>query len=271
MPGLWSIPKLCGQVAPADRALATASGTVGGGACAGIVQGTRDRRRADRPLRKTSPAVQEEALRRRVLARPERTIAFCADERQKAIPARPAGAGPQDSVARQQNAPIAELAGQVLGRAEEARRNVVKRYARHTECRRGSPKRARIASAVPPATARTGWGPKLARIWKQCALGPRQAAVEYTRPKPRSRAAVNVVYGAVGRRSSISGLVADETASSVTIKRPGTQPEVVLRQDIDQMSNSGLSLMPVGFEESISPKPWPICSRSCKALSGGKQ
>jgi putative heme-binding domain-containing protein len=50
----------------------------------------------------------------------------------------------------------------------------------------------------------------------------------------------------------LTGLVAAETASSVTLKRAEGQTDVVLRQDIEEMASSGTSLMPEGLEKTIS-------------------
>jgi putative heme-binding domain-containing protein len=50
----------------------------------------------------------------------------------------------------------------------------------------------------------------------------------------------------------LTGLIASETASSLTLKRAENQTETVLRQDIDEIQSLGTSLMPEGLEKSIS-------------------
>src|SRR5207249_10391341 len=50
----------------------------------------------------------------------------------------------------------------------------------------------------------------------------------------------------------LSGILAAETASSVTLKRAENQTDVVLRQDIDEITSTGASLMPEGLEKTIS-------------------
>jgi putative heme-binding domain-containing protein len=50
---------------------------------------------------------------------------------------------------------------------------------------------------------------------------------------------------------TLTGLIATETASSITLKRAENQTETVLRQDIDQIQSSGVSLMPEGLEQNI--------------------
>lgn len=50
----------------------------------------------------------------------------------------------------------------------------------------------------------------------------------------------------------LTGLIATETASSITLKRAENQTETVLRQDIDEIQSSGTSLMPEGLEKAVS-------------------
>jgi hypothetical protein len=47
-------------------------------------------------------------------------------------------------------------------------------------------------------------------------------------------------------------MIAAETAASITLKRAENQTDVVLRQDIDEITSTGLSLMPEGVEKTIN-------------------
>jgi putative membrane-bound dehydrogenase-like protein len=51
---------------------------------------------------------------------------------------------------------------------------------------------------------------------------------------------------------TLDGLIAGETAASLTLKRADGVTETVLRRDIAQLSGSGLSLMPEGLEAAIT-------------------
>lgn len=51
---------------------------------------------------------------------------------------------------------------------------------------------------------------------------------------------------------TFTGLVKSETANSITIRMPEGKEETVLRSDVDELKTTGLSLMPVGFEKTIS-------------------
>jgi putative heme-binding domain-containing protein len=64
----------------------------------------------------------------------------------------------------------------------------------------------------------------------------------------------NYVEYAVTLKSgrTVSGVVAAETAVSVTLRRAENQTETVLRQDIEEMRSTGRSLMPEGLEQTVS-------------------
>lgn len=49
-----------------------------------------------------------------------------------------------------------------------------------------------------------------------------------------------------------TGLIAAETPSSITLRRPEGREETILRRDIEQMATTGQSLMPVGIEQKIT-------------------
>lgn len=50
----------------------------------------------------------------------------------------------------------------------------------------------------------------------------------------------------------LTGLIKSETASSITIRLPEGKEETILRTDVDELKSSGLSLMPVGVEKTIT-------------------
>jgi len=52
---------------------------------------------------------------------------------------------------------------------------------------------------------------------------------------------------------SYAGLIAAQTATSVTLKRDQSATDTILRNQIDQMVSTGKSLMPEGLEKKISP------------------
>jgi putative heme-binding domain-containing protein len=51
---------------------------------------------------------------------------------------------------------------------------------------------------------------------------------------------------------SFTGMIASETATSITLKRAEDQSDTVLRTEIDELANTGKSIMPEGLERQIS-------------------
>jgi len=52
----------------------------------------------------------------------------------------------------------------------------------------------------------------------------------------------------------ISGIIAVETPNSVTLRSAGGTDETILRGDIRELTSSRLSLMPDGFENTLTPQ-----------------
>ncbi len=62
-------------------------------------------------------------------------------------------------------------------------------------------------------------------------------------------------YSVITNRGQVhSGIVAAETANAVTLRQQENKTITILRQDIEEMKNSGKSLMPVGLEQKIPPQ-----------------
>lgn len=53
---------------------------------------------------------------------------------------------------------------------------------------------------------------------------------------------------------SLTGIVAAETAASITLKLAEGKTELLLRADVDQIQSSGVSFMPEGLERNVSPQ-----------------
>ena len=53
---------------------------------------------------------------------------------------------------------------------------------------------------------------------------------------------------------SLNGLIASETATSVTLRRQSLPDETVLRSQIKELLAEGKSLMPDGLEQGLAPQ-----------------
>ena len=52
----------------------------------------------------------------------------------------------------------------------------------------------------------------------------------------------------------LTGLIAGETASAITLRSQEGRDDVLLRSEIDEMAGSGQSLMPEGVEKDLTPQ-----------------
>ncbi|HEV3443918.1 MAG TPA: PVC-type heme-binding CxxCH protein [Gemmataceae bacterium] len=85
-------------------------------------------------------------------------------------------------------------------------------------------------------------------------LGKTAAAVLNDILDPNAAIDSNYVNYTVTTKSGklLTGIIASETGSSLTLKRAENQTDVILRQDIDEIQSTGVSLMPEGVEKSIT-------------------
>ncbi len=94
-------------------------------------------------------------------------------------------------------------------------------------------------------------------------VGPNLLAVRHRSPDellthildPNREVAPNFVEYIVSQADGrvATGIIAAETATSITLRRAEGQQETILRDDIDAIASSGRSLMPEGFEKRITP------------------
>lgn len=93
-------------------------------------------------------------------------------------------------------------------------------------------------------------------------VGPSLVTIKHRRPDeiltaildPNREIGPNYVQYAIllsdGR--TVTGMIAEETATSVTLKQQENKQEVILRSNIEEISNAGVSLMPEGLEKNVS-------------------
>ncbi len=62
-----------------------------------------------------------------------------------------------------------------------------------------------------------------------------------------------IAYNAVTKNDrELSGIIAAETPTSITLRGPGGVEEIILRNDLKELTSGGLSLMPEGLEKMLS-------------------
>jgi putative heme-binding domain-containing protein len=67
----------------------------------------------------------------------------------------------------------------------------------------------------------------------------------------------------------VTGLIAEESANSVTLKRAEGASDVVPRNRIEEIASTGLSLMPEGLEKGLEPQDFADLIAFLRQLQGG--
>jgi putative membrane-bound dehydrogenase-like protein len=199
------------------------------------------------------------ALRREVtealLRQPDRTRALL-----KAVEARQVKPGDLDAVRVRQllnhkNAEIREQARALLASALPADRKKVLEEYRAALKLKGDPQRGKVVFEKNCATCH-----RVAGIGTD--VGPDISDTRTKTPdalltdilNPNQAIDSNYVSYLITTKSgkSLTGIIASETAAGIVLKRAENQTEAVLRQDIEEIASSGVSLMPEGLEKTIT-------------------
>jgi putative heme-binding domain-containing protein len=140
----------------------------------------------------------------------------------------------------------------------------------------GTPNRKEVIESFRPLLTQTGDAVRGQNVFmKQCATCHRIAGAgqlvgpELTGLRSRSREAIlmdmldpnralspNYTNYLVATRDGrvLSGLIASETASSITLRRAEGAEDLLLRRDIESVRATGQSLMPEGLERNMTPE-----------------
>ena len=140
----------------------------------------------------------------------------------------------------------------------------------------GRPDRSKVFAAFRPALGLEGRPDRGQAVFKAaCAtchvangagteVGPNLATVANRTPEdilvhildPNREVAANYVNYSVATVDGrvVTGMIASETSSAVTLKRAEGTIDVVARDRIEQITSSGQSLMPEGLEKGLSPQ-----------------
>ena len=92
-------------------------------------------------------------------------------------------------------------------------------------------------------------GPDLSGI---AGRAPEALLVDVLDPNREVAADYVAVSLATTRGQVVSGLLVEETATTLKLRRAEGVEETILRSEIDELRSTGRSLMPEGFEQSIS-------------------
>jgi putative membrane-bound dehydrogenase-like protein len=161
----------------------------------------------------------------------------------------------QTRLLKHAQADIRQRAGKLLqGGIAEERKEVLQRY-RQALTRKGDPGRGRdvfrqnCATCHQVAGVGTTVGPDISDTRTKT---PEMLLLDILSPNAAIDA--NYVNYIVTTKSGkeMTGIIAAETASSITLRRAENQTDSVLRQDIEEVRSTGVSLMPEGLEKTIT-------------------
>ena len=210
-------------------------------------------------LMKSWPAYTP-ALRREVaeamLRQPDRALFLLGEIEAKRVRPGDLDVQRQRQLVNHGKAEVRERAKKLLQDSLPAERKKVLEQYQAALKRKGDPKKGQEVFRKNCATCH-----RLAGIGVE--VGPNIADAERTRTaealltdilNPNAAIDANYINYQVTLKSGkvLTGLIAAETAASLTLKRAENQTDTVLRQDVEEVRSTGVSLMPEGLEKTVS-------------------
>ena len=199
----------------------------------------------------SSPNLRSEILNC-LLTRREWTQALLVAMEEQKIPANHIGTIEQQKLRKNNDKAIRERAAKLLTYANEDRRKVVESF-RGVESLQGDVAHGSALFQQNCVMCHAGAdskrvGPDLGAIANKSV----QTLLEAILDPNRAVEARYVNYVAVKKDGSeLNGVLVAETANSITLRSPNGE-ETILRSNLAQLTSSGLSLMPEGFEKIFS-------------------
>jgi putative membrane-bound dehydrogenase-like protein len=204
--------------------------------------------------RASAPAVRSEIVLAMLGAR-VRVLPLLQAIESGVIPANQVPFARRASLLRSADSRVKELATKIFGDASPGpRREVIAKY-QSALSMKGDAARGRGVFEASCATCH-----RVGDLGKD--VGPNLAAIRQWNPDqvlinildPNREVAPNFFSYAVETKDgrSLDGIIAEESAVSLTLKRADGVTETVLRRDLAWLSGSGLSFMPEGLEAAIS-------------------
>lgn len=158
---------------------------------------------------------------------------------------------------RSPDAKVKELAGRLFGEGTAgSRREVIQRYQSALTLKGDAARGRKVFDATCAACHRAGdigveVGPNLATIrhWN-----PEQMLINILDPNREVAPHFTSYLIETKDGRMLDGMIAEENAASLTLRRAGGIQETVLRHDVTQISGAKTSLMPEGLEAAITPE-----------------
>lgn len=178
----------------------------------------------------------------------------------------------QTSLLKHPDLPVRERARKFLGETSHQDRAKVVAAFQSTLTLQGVPERGRTVFKTACATCHVARelgievGPNLATVANRT---PQDILVHIL--DPNREVAANFVNYSVSTTDGrvVTGLIAEETSSAITLKRAEGATEVIPRDRIESIAASGQSLMPEGLEKGLVPQDFADLIAFLKGLAAG--
>ncbi|WP_422929810.1 PVC-type heme-binding CxxCH protein [Singulisphaera sp. PoT] len=203
-----------------------------------------------------SPAVRREAAEA-LFARPDRVAALLDAVEARTIAATELDPARQKVLMTSGDPKLRERAIKLLGNDSRPNRAATLAQARKALELAGNREQGKAVFTKTCATCHKAEG-------QGAAVGPDLATVAGRTPEdlivhildPNREVAANYVNYVVVTRDgrSLTGIIAEETAGAVILKRAEGATDTIARGQIEEINSLGLSLMPEGLEQSLDPK-----------------
>jgi len=206
--------------------------------------------------RALSPAVRREAAEA-LFARPDRVAALLDAVASKTIIAAELDPARQKMLLASPDHALRERAAKLFAGESRPNRAAVLAQARRALGLNGSPENGKNVFMKTCATCHRAEG-------RGSQVGPDLATVAGRTPEdllihildPNREVAPNYLNYVVVMKDgrSLTGLIAEETAGAVTLRRAEGASDTIARGQIEEITSVGLSLMPEGLEQSLEPQ-----------------
>src|SRR5262249_16506167 len=202
-----------------------------------------------------SPSVKREAAEV-VLASPEGVEELLKPVREGRVRSSDIDPARRAQLLKHHDESIRKRAGEVLGKPAPNRAEVLSRYqlfAKKTgDMKRGGELVAKHCATCHNAESEgRSVAPNLATVAN---LAPEELLIRVLDPN-REVAPPYVSYVVATKDGRVhTGIIAEENANSITLRRSTSEGEVVFRSEIDEIRSTGLSLMPEDLETQLDPQ-----------------
>jgi putative heme-binding domain-containing protein len=204
--------------------------------------------------RASAPAVRSEIVLAMLNGR-NRVLPLLQAIENGVIPANQVPFARRATLLRSNDSQVKELAAKLFGNSSPgSRKEIVAKYQSALSMKGEAGRGKKVFESACATCHRVGElgkdvGPNLATIRQ---WNPEQVLINIL--DPNREVAPNFIGYTLETKDgrTLDGLIADESAASLTLKRADGLTDKVLRRDIAQLSGSGLSLMPEGLEAAVT-------------------